>query len=382
MSLYRNVPLDGAREGPLPDAARLKVGFVLREKFTLNAFSSFIDALRLAADRGGRSRQLRCAWKVMGDGPVRASCGLLATPDEPLGEPGRFDYVAVCGGNGYLDNREDANLAAFLRDAVDAGIPLIGVCTGTFDIARAGLMHGYRACVHWNVYDAFRDQFPGIDAVPDQIFLDGGARITCAGSAGAADLALHLISRHCGSEPAQQVIRHMMLQEMRPATYPQAHFHSDLSGIGDDCVRRAAHLMEQSLNEPITTRQIARHVDVSLRQLERRFREQLDTTPGSYYRSLRLRYGAWLLRHTELSIGTIANDCGFSDGAHFSRHFRNTYGLPPSQLRAGLRGKERAAGDGPGDPRPPARIAKAPPAPEIGAEDGESGYRPGMPARS
>lgn len=336
-----DAPITCPQDGVSP-SAHLSVGFVLLDKFTLNAFSSFIDALRLAADRGGRSRQIHCAWRIMGDEPVRASCGLQVMPDEPLRAPERFDYIAVCGGNGYLQANENLCLSRFLRQADETETRLIGVCTGTFDIARAGLMRGHRACVHWNVYDAFREQFPDIDAVPDRIFLDSGPRITCAGSAGAADLALHLIARHCGPEKAQQAVRHMMLQEIRPSTYPQAHFYSELAQVRDEVVRRAVHLMEQSLNEPMSTLQLAHCLDVSLRRLERRFRRHLGTSPAAYYRELRLRYGAFLLDHTEMSVSEIAGDCGFSDGAHFARQFVALYGAAPSARRVHMRRPSRA----------------------------------------
>jgi transcriptional regulator GlxA family with amidase domain len=311
----------------------LRVGFILVELFTLNAFSGFIDALRLAADRGGRSRQIHCGWAIMGRECVTASCGLRVTPTAELMNPENFDYVAVCGGNGYLEGWQPDWLTNYLRQADAAGVPLIGVCTGTFNLARAGLMKGYTACVHWNVFDEFRKQFPTIDARPDRLFIDAGDRITCAGSAGSDDLALHLIARHCGHAKAQQATRHMMLQCIRPASYPQAHFYSDLDGVRDATVRSAVHLMEQTLNGPLPLPELARQAGVSLRQLERRFATAFSVSPAGYYRALRLRYGAWLLRHTTDTVTQIASDTGFADAAHFSREFRRAWQMTPSTFR-------------------------------------------------
>lgn len=191
----------------------------------------------------------------------------------------------------------------------------------------------YTACVHWNVFDAFREQFPTIDARPDRLFIDTGRRITCAGSAGADDLALHLITRHCRHEKAQQAIRHMMLEGIRPATYPQAHFYSDLGGVRDARVRRAVHLMEQMLNDPLPLPEIARQAGISLRQLERRFDAAFSVGPAAYFRTLRLRYGAWLLLHTTDTVAQIASDSGFADAAHFSREFRQAWNTTPSAFR-------------------------------------------------
>lgn len=314
-------------------AQKLRVGFVILDKFTLNAFSGFIDALRLAADTGGRSRQIECGWKIMGKGQVRASCGLSILPDTDLIDPGNFDYIAVAGGNDYPNRLQPAWLTAYLRQAASAGVPLIGLCTGSFNIARAGLMEGRRACIHWNVHEEFARQFPAIDAVSDRIFVDAGDRITCAGSTGSYDLALHLIERHCGSERAQQSLRHMMLTGYREASYPQVQFASETRDLRDPVVTRCVNLMEQTLNEPIGTEELAERIGMSSRQLSRRFLASLGQTPSRYFRSLRVRYGAWRLIHSTEPVSVIAAEVGFVDASHFQREFKKHFGKSPDSYR-------------------------------------------------
>ena len=315
--------------------AHLRVGILLQDRFTLNAFAGFIDCLRLAGDKGGRSRQVDCSWRIMGEGSVIASCGMHVEPDTELCAPENFDYIAVCGGNSYLDAASGKDFLPYLRSAAASGVRLIGICTGSFLLARAGLMDGYRACVHWNVYDDFHREFPQIQAVADRLFLDSGNRVTCAGSSGATDLALHLVRRHCGPEKAAQAVRHMMLQEARPANHPQAHFYSELASIRDSRVRRAVHFMEQSLNERLSTAQVADHVNLSPRQFERVFHTAMGLSPLAYFRKMRLRYALWLLQHTEACMAEVAAEVGFADGSHFARSFRALYGTAPHQVRRG-----------------------------------------------
>ncbi|MHA3976470.1 GlxA family transcriptional regulator [Halovulum sp. GXIMD14794] len=319
---------------PIPSRQKLRVALLVLDNFTLNAFSGFVDALRLAADEGGRSRQIECGWVITGHGTVRASCGLTITPDRPPVDPAEVDYVAVSGGNDYYKRVQPSWVDAYLQEADAKGTPLIGLCTGTFNIARAGLLEGRMACVHWNVREEFRAQFPGIHAVSDRIFLDGGDRITCAGSTGASDLALHLIARHCGPQRAQQSLRHMILGQQRASTFPQAHFVAEVQGVTDDVVRRCVTVMEQKLNEPVPVALLAARVGLSERQLNRRFQAALGVTAAAYYRNMRLRYGAWRLTHTMDRISGIAADAGFSDAAHFSREFRRVYGHTPKAHRA------------------------------------------------
>lgn len=323
-------PAPGARISPL------RLGFVLLDQFTLAAFGGLIDALRLAADHGGRSRQIHASWTVMSlDGtPRRASCGVVISDNSPLVDPAQFDYIAVCGGNDYLNERQPPALLDYLRLAAARRVRLIGVCTGTFTIAQAGLANAHTVCVHWNMLEAFQAQFPTLNAVTDKLFVDEGDLLSCAGSTAAIDLGLYLITRHCGSAKANQAVRHMMLQGMRPSSLPQPHFFADLSGVADSRVHQAVHFMEQRLDDPPSLEALARYVGCSARQLERAFNAALGTSPGSFQRQLRKDYACWMLENSPRSITEIAFDCGFSDAAHFSREFRNGFNLSPRQYRA------------------------------------------------
>lgn len=317
-----------------PRGPRLRIGFVLLHQFTLAAFSGLIDVLRLAGDEGGRSRQIDIAWQIMSVNgqPRRSSAGLVVSDITGLQPPEAFDYIAVCGGNDYLNHSLPPELGNWLNEAARRRVRMLGICTGTFVLAQAGLVGSRTVCVHWNVLDAFRAGHPGLKAVVDRLFIDEGDLITCAGSTAAIDLGLYLVERHCGRDKAQQAVRHMMLQGIRPARLPQAHFYNDLDGIEDVRVRQAAHYIEQRIDNPPSLDAIARYVGVSARQLERAFQAALGESPMAFYRRLRLAYGRWLLQGGQRSITQVALDCGYSDGAHFSRDFRSRYGMSPRRF--------------------------------------------------
>ena len=163
--------------------APLRVGIVLADNFTLSAFALFIDHLRLAADEGDRSRPLNVQWSIMASrpDPLRASCGVLTTPTSNFLDPSELDYLAVVGGVLHGGRQIDEATERYIKRAADAGVKLIGMCTGSFILCRIGLMKGRRACVSWYHYQDFLDEFPGHDVVADRLFLADGDRITCAG---------------------------------------------------------------------------------------------------------------------------------------------------------------------------------------------------------
>jgi transcriptional regulator GlxA family with amidase domain len=314
--------------------AKLRVGFVLANRFTLTAFSCFVDALRLASDEGDRSRQILCRWTVMSSQaqPVKASCGVELSSLSGFIDPASFDYLVVVGGLLKPGPQVDAATLSYLREAAAAGTTLAGVCTGSFVLARAGLMNGRRACVSWFHRDDFLREFEDVEPVTDRLFLIDGDRITCSGGAGVADLAAALIERRLGAEAARKSLRVLLIDAPRAEDASQP-MPSLALAARDEKVRRAILYMEQNLSAPKPVARIAAELGVSPRQLERRFLADMELSPAAAYRAMRLDYGRWLIAEGGRRVGDAAALAGFADSAHFSREYRKRWGEPPSAAR-------------------------------------------------
>jgi transcriptional regulator GlxA family with amidase domain len=212
-------------------------------------------------------------------------------------------------------------------------VPLIGLSTGAFIFARAGLLQGRKACVHTYHKDDFENLYPDIPAISDEIFVVDGDRITSAGGVTSLDLAIHLVRARCGRDRALKIEYSINMNCSRgPLAAQRGRLWDCPEGV-DRRVRRALLLMEQNLSSPLPLREIAKRVSYSDRQLERAFRRIFSASPSSVYRSMRLRFGCWLLRQTNSSIRQISFDCGFSDASHFGRYFRAEFGQTPNQFR-------------------------------------------------
>ena len=319
---------------PVNNSTHLSVGFVLMPSFTLLPFSAFVDALRLAADEGDQSRQMNCQWTVMGPTleAIASSSGVTVQPWETYRNPADFDYVVVVGGllNNTLQGSQ--HVVDYLQQVDAAHVPIIGLCTGSFVMIRAGLMEQRRCCVSWFHYKDLTDRYTNVTPIADQLFVDDGDRITCAGGAVAADLAAYIIERHLGQNWARKSLRILVMDSPRPANAPQPQPGADYH-VNNRLVERALLLMEQNLSRPLSTDQIATRVDISKRQLERLFTSETNDSLQRFYRKIRLRYGLWLLQNTTRLITDIAQECGFADTAHFSRAFRAAFDKKPTDYR-------------------------------------------------
>lgn len=314
--------------------ARLSVGFVLLPNFTLCAFANFIDVLRLAADEGDRSRQIKCRWEVLGDAraPVRSSCGILIHPTAPFDDPARFDYIVVVGGLLGALARRNETVDAYLKNAARLGVPLVGLCTGSLALHRAGLMDGYQCCVSWYHHDDFLAQFEGLRPVSDRIFVVDRDRLTCSGGASSAHLAAFLVERHLGRAPATKSLHIMMIDEAAMGHTPQPVGAMEFKAK-DPIVRRALQLMSENLDVPLPVTELARLLKTNKKTMERRFQAELGVSPLNAYLDVRLDHALYLLRSTERSIASIAAECGFCDSSHLSRMLKRKTGLTPLAVR-------------------------------------------------
>ena len=311
-----------------------RFGFLLARNFTLSPLSLFIDTLRLAGDEGDRSRRIAFDWQIIGDAglPMRASCGLELMPTARIGHPEDYDNIVVVGG---LLDRQSAlspQNEAFLMLAARKNIPITALCTGSFVLARYGLLDSYRASVSWFHIRDFRTHFPQVQASADALFVVDRDRATCSGGTGAADLAAHFVSASLGEKPAVKAGKILILDRIRSARDVQP-VNDMFPNATSATVRRALLMMESNLQQPLSIADIARAVGRSNRQLERLFATELGTSPRQAYMTLRIHTAAGLVSSGDLPIGDVGYEAGFINATHFSRAFRKYAGLSPSELR-------------------------------------------------
>jgi transcriptional regulator GlxA family with amidase domain len=266
---------------------------------------------------------------------VEASSGLNLAPTGALHKVQQAEIVFVCGG---IDVREavTAPLLTALRRLADRQVALGALCTGGYALAKAGLLDGYRATLHWENLSALREEFPRVK-ISDQLFSIDRDRFTCSGGTAPLDLMCHLIERRLGPKISQRVSEQFILDRVRKDTDQQYVPLRAQIGISHRGLIRVAHLMEQNIEKPLSLEAIAKASGLSRRQIERLFKRDLNCVPKRYYLEMRLKRARELLLQTAMPITDITAACGFQSPPHFSKCYRNQFGYPPSAERKVIR---------------------------------------------
>jgi LacI family transcriptional regulator len=125
-------------------------------------------------------------------------------------------------------------------------------------------------------------------------------------------------------------------------TYPQTTIDpshiavrqsTDVIAINDSDVAQAIRFLRDNFMYPISIADVAEKVLLTVRTLERRFRELLGRSPESMLTNIRLDHAKMLLRETNIPVTLIGQRCGFSPSQYFMRVFRQKCGITPHQYR-------------------------------------------------
>ena len=294
--------------------------------------SSAVEPLRMANRICGQERY---GWVSISESgkPVRASDGMSVNVDHSITDfdPNNVDAVIVCGGIHVEKSTTDAAIK-WLKTVEQKGLGLGSACTGSYVLASAGLLDGYRCSIHWENIASLTDLFPKIQ-VSRSIYTIDRNRYTCSGGTTPVDMMLHFISAQCGNQVSAGVAEQFVYERIRRADDLQRIPLKHEVGNQSERLIVAVELMEANIREPIIQTELATYVGVSKRQLQRLFRRYLNCTPTRYYLQIRLRRARELLQQTRLSLVEISSLTGFASNSHFSKSYKEFYGHSPSKER-------------------------------------------------
>ena len=219
-----------------------------------------------------------------------------------------------------------------LRAAHQRGARLVSICSGVFALAATGLLDGAAATTHWRYIDELRERYRAIEVRPNVLYVDNGSILTSAGSAAGIDLGLHIIRLDYGSEIANEVARRLVVPAHRDGG--QAQFIAQPVAFEEDLsVSRTLQWALSNLEQPLTTKSLAAHAQMSERTFARRFADATATTPHRWVTLNRVRRARDLLETTGLSIEQVAERSGLGSAPNLRHHFGREVNTTPSRYR-------------------------------------------------
>jgi AraC family carnitine catabolism transcriptional activator len=307
-----------------------KLAFLLLPEFSHLGLAAAIEPLFIA---NWLAQERVFDWTLLSaDGKaVRASNGMATSVDGDLAAAPAAQTVFVLASFEPARAARERSVRRWLKRLARFGVELCGIENGSVVLAEAGLLNGHPVAVHWDNLLGFREHYERTRAL-SQLYCRSGARVTCAGASAILDMMVAWMGWHGHRELAAEVAEHLLLGRLRAPETEQRAADGAPSAV-DAAVAEAQALMREHVDEPLSCREIARRVGLSLRQMERRFRDVLQCSVLERYRLIRMTKAHQLLQQTELSVTEIAFACGFSSPEYFCRLYRAMFACSPSKDR-------------------------------------------------
>jgi transcriptional regulator GlxA family with amidase domain len=242
------------------------------------------------------------------------------------GEPADADIVVVPG----YEEPERPLPAPYVELLAGSTARLIGICTGTFALAAAGVLDGRDATTHWQYVATLRGLYPRVNVLENRLFVEDGKVLTSAGAGAGIDACLHVIRTDFGAAAAYEVGKGVVAAPVRAGE--QQQYVDVLSPPRSDLSGTRAWVMEH-LREPITVDQMAAHAAQSRRTFIRHFENETGMTPMRWVTLQRVLSARRLLETSDWTVDRIAAATGFGTAGTLRATFRREVGSTPSAFR-------------------------------------------------
>ncbi|MFT7559205.1 MAG: AraC family transcriptional activator FtrA [Flavobacteriales bacterium] len=264
------------------------------------------------------------------EGPMRTTAGLSISGTKRVRTFKNYDTLVISSWP-----PSDSLVAPELYKAIEQfhneGGRLLSFCSGSFLLARCGLLKGRNATTHWRYADKFKQDFPDVNYVDDVLYVYENNIGTSAGSAAGLDLGIAVIREDYDYNVANQVARRLVIA---------AHRNGGQSQFVETPVAKRPDLFSETLDwalinlhTTLSIENLAERACMSRRTFDRKFRASMNMSPQTWLIDQRLHLARELLESTTETVDTVATCAGFDNAITLRHHFRKRLGLSPSQYR-------------------------------------------------
>ncbi len=265
-------------------------------------------------------------------GPTRSESGLtiLATEIDPAAP---IDTLIVPGGSGVRAAAADVDLVAAVQAMAARARRVVGVCSGVFVLAAAGLLTGRRVTTHWARGASLAEQYPDVRVDVEPIWTRDGDVWTSAGVTAGIDVSLALVEEDHGVEVADVVARWLVMFLRRPGGQSQFAAPVWRTRARHAPVRRVQDQIDADPSGDHRVSVLAARAAMSERHFLRRFTDEVGLSPARYVAAARLDSARRELEQSDDTVATIAARVGFGTAESMRRTFVRHLGASPDEYR-------------------------------------------------
>lgn len=305
-----------------PGPAR-RFALVIVPGFGIMAYAACVTALTVANRTIGGTLYDWTTVAATGD-PVMSSIGGPVTPDRTIAEQQGYDEVLLLSSVGAAQYDNPA-MFDWLRFQARSGARVGGITSGSWILARAGLLRDHLCTMHWMDTPAFRETFPDLRTC-DELYSIDARRFTTAGGTATIDLMLAIFAADVTPTQLKAMADDMLHGRHRSATEAQRILETQ----HDARIRDMVRAMQAAVEDPVPVAELCDRIGVPQRTVEALFRRRIGLTPKRFYLNLRLERARFLIASGAVTVTTAALVTGFTDLSAFSTAYRKWRGHPPS----------------------------------------------------
>lgn len=176
------------------------VAVLLDEGATIIDFAGPWDAFKAATNENLEFRIFAVAPTKQ---PLQTMGGLTLLPDYTFADAPQANIVVIPAQGGG----RDPSKLAWIRSISRSADHVMSVCTGSFILARTGLLDDQVATTHHGAYDLFEQTFPKVRLQREVPFVVSGKLSSAGAGITGVDLALHIVSRYQGTAVTEEVAK-------------------------------------------------------------------------------------------------------------------------------------------------------------------------------
>ncbi len=254
--------------------------------------------------------------------------------DQLLKDVSKTDLIIIPAISGDLSAAIELNkeLLPWIIKQHEQGAEVASLCIGAFILASTGLLKGKKCSTHWNSANEFRSMFPDVELIDGSIITEENRIYSSGGANSYWQLLLHLVEKYTNRETAILASKYFAIDIDRASQNAFAIFKGQ-KNHNDEEIKKVQEFIEENIEEKLNVDNLANHVALGRRSLERRFKLATNNSVLEYIQRVKIEAAKKSFENSRKNINEVMFEVGYTDTKTFRSLFKKITGLTPIEYR-------------------------------------------------